>query len=700
MIALFSLTHLSLRVRLGLGLAAMVLILAGVVVTTIHRVDSNLDQTRNMTAHRIPMLETVDDLVRAVQGATSALRGWVLTGDPHFRDQRQAYFDDTIEPALQAMRQLLDRAPFAESTDLPWIEQSLRQLRDLQESIETLAHQPDNVPAERLFIEHAAPEAEIMADTLGKMISLEKFEAPNDLRRQILLALAETQGAVTRAVSSIRAYLLTGDDAWVAEFDTHWTRARTRKQELFMVDFAFTQEQQGEWQAFSNAYRAFAPQPAEIFALRAQADWNRARHRLQHELLPAQRTLSERLLALRLDQVEALSAEAAELVSGNRNLIWISWGMLGAGVLLAIVIGASVNRSVLRSVRELADVIRLVQEEGCLYRRATADTKDDIGLAAKAFNGLTASWQQMVLSVNAFVGGLVELGEETRAVSVATLDNVQAQRERTRSIAEALRKLQDMVERITQSAQSNAASTQRADTEANASMRIVTGTRHAIAALSQEMGEAGEQVARLHDDSSRIGDVLQVVQDIADQTNLLALNAAIEAARAGEVGRGFAVVADEVRTLARRTQESVNGVGETVANVQQRVAAVVDAIERGRTRLAETESRSADVEQALARIVEASAMVKGMNDEILEAVLNKQRLAQEISDSAGEINLSGDRTVQQVEQAVDTARRLAEVSSNLDQLFAEFRVVSDDANPDRRGSRAERSEAQQVVELF
>lgn len=99
--------------------------------------------------------------------------------------------------------------------------------------------------------------------------------------------------------------------------------------------------------------------------------------------------------------------------------------------------------------------------------------------------------------------------------------------------------------------------------------------REATQSITANLGELADssqsaaiQVGHLDQHAQDIGQIVQVIKEIASRTNLLALNAAIEAARAGEYGRGFAVVADEVRKLAERTSEATGEIGKLVDRIR------------------------------------------------------------------------------------------------------------------------------------
>src|SRR5690606_22731457 len=102
----------------------------------------------------------------------------------------------------------------------------------------------------------------------------------------------------------------------------------------------------------------------------------------------------------------------------------------------------------------------------------------------------------------------------------------------------------------------------------------VIGTAVAEAKHSEVM------VSELVSAAEKIGQVTQIISEIAAQTNLLALNATIEAARAGEAGKGFAVVASEVKSLATQTARATEEIAQQIKGIQESSEATASAIQQ------------------------------------------------------------------------------------------------------------------------
>ena len=158
---------------------------------------------------------------------------------------------------------------------------------------------------------------------------------------------------------------------------------------------------------------------------------------------------------------------------------------------------------------------------------------------------------------------------------------------------ETARDLTNMSDGTAQKATTAASATEQASANVNSVASSAEELSASIAEISRQLAAATEVVAKgsenaersneriggLTEAASKIGEVVNLIQDISEQTHLLALNATIEAARAGEMGKGFAVVASEVKTLASQTAGATGEIAEHIAAIQASTDEAVESIE-------------------------------------------------------------------------------------------------------------------------
>ena len=195
---------------------------------------------------------------------------------------------------------------------------------------------------------------------------------------------------------------------------------------------------------------------------------------------------------------------------------------------------------------------------------------DEIGLIARAINQAGLNLQSLVADVL----------EQASGVQVSSMEIASATNDlssRTEQTASNLQQTAAAMEQQTASVRQNSESANQANQLARVASEVAARGGAAMSNVESTMGMIAKS-------SSKIADIIGVIDSIAFQTNILALNAAVEAARAGEQGRGFAVVASEVRSLAGRSaaaaKEIKELIDESVSNVADGSAHVADA---GRT---------------------------------------------------------------------------------------------------------------------
>lgn len=176
----------------------------------------------------------------------------------------------------------------------------------------------------------------------------------------------------------------------------------------------------------------------------------------------------------------------------------------------------------------------------------------------------------------------------------------------------------------------------------------------------QVIGTVVQTMQNIHASSSKINDIIGVINGIAFQTNILALNAAVEAARAGEAGRGFAVVASEVRSLAQRSADAAREIKELISNS-------VDQISSG----------TAVVEQAgstMRTMVTNAQQINTYLNEISSAAKEEAEGVAQVTKAIQELDESTQSNAALVEETSAASASLTDQAQTLQGEIANFKV--------------------------
>ncbi|MDH5435470.1 MAG: methyl-accepting chemotaxis protein [Gammaproteobacteria bacterium] len=343
----------------------------------------------------------------------------------------------------------------------------------------------------------------------------------------------------------------------------------------------------------------------------------------------------------------------------SKNLIMII-SLVAAALLVAIsmFVAGRITKPINLAVVEAEKI-----SNGDLTGQIEITSRDETGQLLNALNMMKSKLLAIVSTVRESTDEVTLAASE---ISKGNLDLSQRTEEQASSLEETASSMEEMTSTVKQNADN-----------AGQANQLAMNTREQAELGGQVVHEAIEAMAEINKSSSRISEIISVVEEIAFQTNLLALNAAVEAARAGEQGRGFAVVATEVRSLAQRSSESSKEVKVLIEDSVMKVKKGSDLVDKSG--------------QTLEEIVEG---VKKVTDIVSEITASSREQATGI-DQVNKAVMQMDEVTQQnaalVEEAASASRSMELQAQNLNEQMSFFKV-------DQSSSRSNKSSSQSVQE--
>ena len=345
-----------------------------------------------------------------------------------------------------------------------------------------------------------------------------------------------------------------------------------------------------------------------------------------------------------LQQKYAIQRQS-ELGSDRMRTVQLA-GVMVALVLAGIGLGAYF---LIRSIQQpLAQAQTLAQRiaAGDLSSQEAVVRGDEFGDLLRALNSMSESLGRMVYQVR----------QSTDSIATASAEIAQGNHDlsaRTEQTSSNLQETAAAMEQFTSTIQQSAQSAQQASSLANGAASVARKGGDVVSQVVSTM----EEIQR---SSSKIADIIGVIDGIAFQTNILALNAAVEAARAGEQGRGFAVVASEVRSLAGRSAEAAK-------EIKQLIGVSVEKVEAGSGLVQQAGSTMQDIVQSVQRVTD-------MIGEITAASTEQSAGIAQVNQAVGNLDQMTQQNAALVEESTAAAQSLREQAEQLAQAVSQFKV--------------------------
>lgn len=382
------------------------------------------------------------------------------------------------------------------------------------------------------------------------------------------------------------------------------------------------------------------------------------------------------------------SSDAMALVN---NFIVIAVGISIVAILVAVIIITMLARKLTTPIVKLTQLIGDASE-GNFTVRADESSRNELGTLAKSFNDMTQKVADILSKITTFTGQVVQSGGQMKVLEECNSDIQEKINEITKGAAgqtqdaekvvvraaELEEKFQELAEKGRGMAQ-DAKNTQDSSVAGEA---VIEELHEHSGQTALMMEESYQRIMALNEQSQKISNIVNTINEISSQTSLLALNASIEAARAGEAGRGFAVVAESIGKLASDSGNATADIEKIIQSLCTEISGTVGTIEKIK------DSFQIQAE-AVGKVGDTFADFKGLADttlanvdDINELIEQMHKLDRSMVHAAERIRDISHNTADLSENMVVTLESQTESISQVAERIANLTKVSEEVEHD------------------
>ena len=584
----------SIRNKLFTGFAALFLVLLVSIVISLVEVYDTEDFAITLNQEELPMSNAIDDINVGLQGSLAALRGWMLTGNKDYVEQRKAFWTQITNARNLLNNQTKVWQQLQGTEQWQKVNSLLIALDAAQINIEKIANSDQENKALTLLKTQGIPNYTRLHQLITQMIEVEKQQVASATRKTLFANMAAFRDSLASSVGGMHLYLVTGNAQLIDKINQNKKNADTALQNILRFEKSLTALQASDFRDLQQNKISFFTMMNDILELRQKNDWNMANYLFATEVAPKVHAIQEILVGSSNGSASGLAVTLKKdllsdmkAVQSDLHILGLSlWTFLFIGLILSVIISWFTARNIVNPVRSAIDIANRItqgEREFNIDVSGNDEVTDLIESLSNMHDGINEAEKKLKYSEAKVKNLLEDLQKRIRKY-----------RDYITSVAQGdLTKLL-VIEGDDDLAELGKNLNQMTDGLSHITLQIVGATNEISSGLSQLESAASSQAASAAEQATSVTELSSVVEEIR-ATSQQTLD------KAQALGQS----AEKTYEEGEKGQASVNEMSESMQSLQKTIQQVADTI----LRLSEQTQQIGEITEAVSDIAKQSKML-------------------------------------------------------------------------------------------